>query len=98
MNEIITMPRFPLVRQALIVIAFLAFSANGFAQTTPAARELLDAMIGALGGEHFLNAKEILTGGRCFLFSGGEVSHSDLYVSYVRYPDMDRSGCGGVKI
>ena len=68
-------PTIPLVRQALIVIAFLAFSANGFAQTTPAARELLDAMIVALvGGEKFLDAKEIQTSGRLFMFNRGEIS------------------------
>jgi hypothetical protein len=72
----------------------------GQAQTmTPGARQLLDAMIQALGGQQFLSVREIQTSGRFFLFNTrGEISQSDVYTSYIKYPDMDRTEFGKDKI
>jgi hypothetical protein len=98
MKGIIAMSRSPLVRQALIVAVSLIFSANGYAQTTPAARQLLDSMITALGGQQFLDVREIQTSGRFFVFTKGEISQSDLYISYWKVPDMDRIEFGKDKI
>ena len=98
MKTILTMPRFSLIRAALVVAVF-CLSTNAHAQTiTPAARQLLDAMIEALGGQQFLNVKEIQTTGRFFLFNRGEISQSDIYTNYIKYPDMDRIEFGKDKI
>jgi len=92
------MSRSPLIRQALIVTVLLIFSANGFAQTTPAARQLLDSMIQSLGGKQFLDVREIQTTGRFFAFNKGEISQSDVYASYWKVPDMDRIEYGKDKL
>ena len=92
------MSRSPLIRQALIVVVFLILSTNGYAQTTPAARQLLDAMIKALGGQQFLDVKEIQTSGRFFVFNRGEISQSDVYTNYWKIPEMDRIEFGKDKI
>ena len=100
MKRILTMPRLLLIRPALVVVVFLTLGLNGYAQTiTPAARQVLDAMIEALGGQQFLNVKEIQTSGRFFIFNPkGEISQSDLYTTYTKYPDMDRTEWGKDKI
>src|SRR4030095_14222915 len=99
MKEILAMSRFPLIRQALTVAVFLILSAaKGNAQTTPSARQLLDSMINALGGQQFLEVKEIQTSGRFFVFNKGEISQSDLYTNYWKIPDMDRIEFGKDKI
>jgi len=98
MKRILAMSRSPLIRQALIVVVFLILSTNGYAQTTPAARQLLDAMIKALGGQQFLDVKEIQTSGRFFVFNRGEISQSDVYINYWKIPDMDRIEFGKDKI
>jgi hypothetical protein len=92
------MSRSPLIRQAFTVVVFLILGANGYAQTTPAGRQLLDAMINALGGQQFLEVKEIQTSGRFFMFNRGEVSQSDIYTNYMKYPEMDRLEWGKDKI
>ena len=84
------MSRSLLIRQALILTVFLILGANGYGQTSPAARQLLDSMIKALGGQQFLDVKEIQTTGRFFVFNKGEISQSDLYANYWKIPDMDR--------
>jgi hypothetical protein len=99
MKRILTMPRFSLTRQALVVFAFLTLNATGHAQTiTPAARQLLDSMINALGGPTYLGVKEVQESGRFFMFNRGEISQSDIYTAYVKYPDMDRTEWGKDKI
>jgi hypothetical protein len=91
------MSRSSLVRQALILAAFLIFSTNGYAQATPAARQLIDSMINALGGPQFLNVKEIQTSGRFFVFNKGEIAQADVYVNYWKIPEMDRIEIGKEK-
>jgi hypothetical protein len=99
MNGIIAMFRLSLIRQALVLVVFLVLCTDGFAQSTPAGRQLLDAMITALGGETFLKATEMQTSGRFFMFNKkGELSQSDVYTSYLKYPDMDRIEFGKDKI
>jgi hypothetical protein len=101
MKRISTMPRFPLTRQApalVVLVLLLLLSTSGYAQTTtPAARQLLDSMITALGGPQFLDVKEIQTAGRYFTFRRDEISSSDLYAAYLKFPDMDRTELGKEK-
>ncbi|HET9941846.1 MAG TPA: hypothetical protein VFR05_00810 [Terriglobia bacterium] len=93
------MSRLPLIRRALVlVVFFLALSTDGSAQTTPGGRQLLDAMLTALGGEKFLSVREIQMSGRYYMFARGEISQSDVYTSYLKYPDMDRIEFGKDKI
>lgn len=92
------MSRSRLIRQALTIAVLLILSANGYAQTTPTGRQLLDSMINALGGQQFLDVKEIQSSGRFFVFHRGELSQSDVYVSYWKVPDMDRIEYGKDKI
>jgi hypothetical protein len=55
---------------------------------------VIDAMVQALGGPTFLDVKEIQTSGRFFSFSKGELSGSDLFVDYIKLPDMERTEFG----
>ena len=93
------MPRLSPIRQILVAVVFFSFTANGNAQTiTPGARQILDAMIQALGGQQFLSVREIQTSGRFFLFNRGEISQSDVYTTYIKYPDADRTEFGKDRI
>src|SRR5262245_55720016 len=86
----LNMPLSPLVRRSLtVVVAFVLLNGMAYAQTTPAARQLLDSMIQALGGNQFLDVKEIQTSGRFFGFKREEVSQSDLFTDYIKFPDME---------
>src|SRR5215510_8775068 len=64
-------------------------------QTRPSER--LDQMIQALGGQAFLDVKDIRTTGRFFGFTRGELSSSDLFSDYIKFPDMERTEFGGPK-
>jgi hypothetical protein len=80
-----------------VVVALGVSNLNSYAQTTPAARQLLDSMITALGGEEFLSVKDIRTNGRFFTFKRDEIATSDFYVDYVKFPDMERTEFGREK-
>ena len=57
----------------------------------------LSEMIQALGGQSFLEVKEIHTTGRFFSFSRGELTGSDLFADYIKFPDMERTEFGREK-
>jgi hypothetical protein len=98
MKGTLTMPQSPLIRCALTVVVALVFcNASGYAQTTPAARQLLDSMIAALGGKQFLDVTEIQTSGRFFTFKRSQVSASDLFVDHIKFPDRERLEFGKEK-
>ena len=78
---------------AALVFSFV-MSPCVYGQTTPAARRLLDEMITALGGDVFLEVRTIHTSGRFFNFKRNEISASDLYNDYVKYPDMELTEFG----
>ena len=58
------------------------------AQTKP--NQLIDQMIDALGGPAFLDVKDIHTTGRFFAFTRGQLSGSDIFSDYIKFPDMER--------
>jgi hypothetical protein len=58
------------------------------AQTKPA--QVIDQMIGALGGAAFLDVRDIHTTGRFFAFTRGDLSGSDVFSDYIKFPDMER--------
>src|SRR6185295_5512313 len=64
------------------------------AQSRP---QTLDQMIQALGGTAFQDVKDIHTTGRFFGFTRGELSASDLFADYIKFPDMERTEFGGPK-
>ena len=98
MSRTFTMPLSFSIRRALTVVAILGmFTLNGHTQTTPAARQLLDSMVQALGGKEFLEVKEIQTKGRFYSFRRGVLAAADLYSDYIKFPDMERLELGREK-
>ncbi len=47
-------------------------------------------MIDAFGGQTFLDVKDIHTTGRFFAFTRGQLSGSDIFSDYIKFPDMER--------
>ena len=72
--------------------------ASGFypAQTRPP-NQPIDQMIEALGGQVFLDVKDIHATGRFFGFTRGELSAADAFADYIKFPDMERTEFGGLK-
>jgi hypothetical protein len=63
-------------------------------QVNPAAKELLDKAIQALGGPAFLQAKSLTTHGRVFIISEGTTSGFAKFENTDEYPDKRRFGYG----
>jgi hypothetical protein len=78
-----------------LAVAVMFSLSNGWAQSRSS--PIIDQMIQALGGPAFLDVKEIHTSGRFFSFSKGELSGSDLFVDYIKLPDMERTEFGREK-
>src|SRR5499427_9928603 len=57
----------------------------------------IDQMIQALGGQAFLDVKDIHTTGRFFAFTRGELSGGDTFNDFIKFPDMERTEFGGPK-
>jgi hypothetical protein len=72
--------------------AFVLWTPALFAQ--PRSNQILDQMLQALGGDAFLEVKEIHTTGRFFAFTRGELSGGDTFVDYIKFPDMERTEFG----
>ena len=80
----------------LLLCLCLCFSVvNSQAQSR--ATQTIDDMIDALGGQTFLDVKDIHTTGRFFAFSRGELSGGDLFSDYIKFPDMERAEFGTAK-
>jgi hypothetical protein len=78
---------------ALCLLFYSLTSASAsWAQTK--SNETIDQMIAALGGPAFLDVKDIRTNGRLFTFSHGDLSSSDLFSDYIKFPDMERTEFG----
>ena len=73
------------------------FVSAGSAQAQSRPSQTLDQMIDALGGQTFINVDEIHTTGRFFSFTRGELSGSDVFVDYIKFPDMERTEFGTSK-
>jgi hypothetical protein len=67
------------------------------AQSRASRNKPLMDMITALGGDAFLNAREIHTTGRFFSFQRGELTGGDIFVDYIKLPDMERTEFGREK-
>lgn len=77
----------------LFLIALTGFVAS--AQTKPS--QVLDQMIQALGGQAFLDVREIHMTGRFFSFTRGELSGAEIFADYIKFPDMERTEFGKEK-
>src|SRR5436853_4018845 len=75
----------------LCLCAFLLTDPAG-AQTRPA--QVVDQMIAALGGAAFLDVRDIHITGRFFGFTRGELTSSDVFSDYIKFPDMERTEFG----
>ena len=76
----------------LCLCIFFALTVPAGAQTKPA--QVIDQMIGALGGAAFLDVRDIHTTGRFFGFTRGELTSSDVFSDYIKFPDMERTEFG----
>src|SRR5438093_11615626 len=65
---------------------------NLHAQSRP--NQTIDQMLEALGGQAFLDVKDIHTTGRFFGFTRGDLSSSDIFSDYIKFPDMERTEFG----
>jgi len=77
-----------ILRFLLLCLCVLAGTRPAEAQTK--ANQLIDQMIDALGGQTFLDVKDIHTTGRFFAFTRGQLSGSDIFSDYIKLPDMER--------
>jgi hypothetical protein len=58
------------------------------------ASPLIDQMVAALGGQTFLDVDDIHTTGRFFGFTRGQLTASDIFSDYIKFPDMERTEFG----
>jgi hypothetical protein len=77
-----------------IAIAAALSLAGPPARAQSRSNPVLDQMIQALGGQAFLDVKDIQITGRFFSFTKGELSGSDIFADYIKFPDMERTEFG----
>jgi hypothetical protein len=83
--------------QSILMCFLCLFVANLNVSAQARSNPVIDQMIVALGGPEFLEVKEIHTTGRFFAFTKGQLSGADLFVDYIRFPDMERTEFGREK-
>ena len=83
-------------RSILLSLCFSAFVVMSL-RAQSRGRQPLDQMIEALGGQAFLDVKDVHTTGRFFGFSRGELSSGDIFSDFIKFPDMERTEFGGPK-
>jgi hypothetical protein len=82
------------MRLVHLTLAIVLLATPAAAQTRASANKALTDMVTALGGDEFLNTREIRTTGRFFTFQRGELSGGDIFVDYIKLPDMERTEFG----
>jgi hypothetical protein len=60
-------------------------------------RKIIDDMITTLGGQAFMDVKDIRLSGRFFQFKRGELASGDNFVDYIKFPMMERTEFGKEK-
>lgn len=84
----------------LLALALLGSGLAAAQESTPApgvekAQEILDRTIEALGGEKFLNVRDIKRRGRLYNFSRGQLaSPGSRFLDYIKFPAMERLEIG----
>ena len=74
----------------ILSLCLCVLAAANPVQAQTKANQLIDQMIDALGGQTFLDVKDIHTTGRFFAFTRGQLSGSDIFSDYIKLPDMER--------
>lgn len=82
-------------KAAHIVILIMLTAGLAVAQTKSS--QAVDQMIAALGGQGFLDVRDIHVTGRFFSFTKGELSGADVFSDYIKFPDMERTEFGKEK-
>ena len=80
-----------------ILILCLCFSVVTTHAQSRTGAQTIDQMIAALGGPAYLDVKDIHVNGRFFGFTRGELSTTDTFADYIKFPDMERTEFGGPK-
>jgi hypothetical protein len=83
-------------RHFICCLFFYLLLPAGFLWAQTKATQSIDQMIDALGGEAYLNVKDIHTTGRFFSFTRGDLTGSDIFSDYIKFPDMERTEFGTV--
>jgi len=82
---------------ATVLIFAIGFSPAAGAQTNKAT-EVVTAMVNALGGQSFLDVKEIQATGKAFGFKGTRSVGSEVFLDYIKFPDKERIERGTYRI
>ena len=78
---------------SVVALCLCVFVVSATAQSQKPA-QVIDQMLAALGGSAFLDAKDIHTSGRFFAFTRGQLSGSDIFNDYIKFPEMERTEFG----
>jgi hypothetical protein len=79
-----------------VLLAYLALTGSAVAQS-PNPKKVLDDMIQALGGQAFLDVREIQSSGRFYSFRRDQLQGSDIFLDYIKFPDMERTEFGSIR-
>ena len=82
--------------RSILTLCLCASAVTAYGQSRTGA-QTIDQMIEALGGQAFLDVKDIHLTGRYFGFTRGELSATDIFADYIKFPDMERTEFGGPK-
>ena len=78
---------------SVVALCLCVFVVSATSQSQKPA-QVIDQMLAALGGSAFLDAKDIHTSGRFFAFTRGQLSGSDIFNDYIKFPEMERTEFG----
>lgn len=99
-EPISTTPAMPLPRTASRLAARIAagavvavgFAASSFGQADP--QTILGRAIDRLGGASFLEVTDVVSSGRYYQFQRGQLTGSDVFRDYLKFPDKERTEFG----
>lgn len=77
-----------------LLLGFVHTACPQSQSSRPRSKRVIDQMIQALGGQAFLDVRDIHTSGRFFSFSRGQLSGLDTFSDYIKFPDMERTEFG----
>jgi len=83
-------------KAVLFVLSWAAMAQTSWAQSADP-RKVVDAMIQTLGGQTFLDVREIQASGRFYSFKRGSLEGSDMFADYIKFPGMERTEFGYAK-
>src|SRR5260370_42081901 len=78
----------------VLTLCLCGFGLTNQLRAQTKANQVIDQMIDALGGAAFLDVQDIHTTGRFFGFTRGQLSTSDIFSDYIKFPEMERTEFG----